>query len=84
MPPKRSRPNFPSSSSETDEGAVVPRQPDPSDSSGSKTKEARKLITGAPTRNKIIWIYFDKDPDFVKSKPNEFAKVRFAKCHANT
>ena len=75
MPPKRSRTVEVSSSSDTDDGPVVPRHPEASGSSGPAKKTPRKLIKEAPKRNKVIWDYFDPDPDFQKTKANEHAKV---------
>ena len=73
MPPKRSKAPPSSSSSETDE---VPVDPKPS---GSGLQKARKLHE-APTRNQILWTYFEKDPNFVKTKAGQWAKVLHSFC----
>jgi len=76
MPPKRSKPIVLSSSSETDEGPVVPHQTDPASSgSGGPARKTPRKATQAPTRNKSIWQYFEKDPEFVKNDPKDFAEV---------
>ena len=80
-PPKRSRKAAAaavSSSSDTDGGASSVPPPQPSGSGGSAA--ARKLTTGAPVRNQVLWDYFEKDPNFVKKAKGEFAKVDQHNC----
>ena len=77
---RRLEPSSPSSS-DSDDGPLVPRQetqgpaalPTPGGSKAAPTKFRKQSVQ--PARNKPIWLYFKPDPDFVKKNSKDFAKV---------